>query len=178
MESRAEALQMIDRATQRLLRTVERFSDQDIGRPSSLPGWSRGHVLTHVARTADAMQNLLVWARTRVPVAAYASQEARDAAIEAGAGRSAGAVLVDVSESAERFRLEAGLLDEEAWQVSVRVLGGAAFPATQLLDRRLVEVELHHTDLDAGYGPGRWPIEFARMPLPEPMRGQREDRRR
>ena len=178
MGSRADALQTIDRATQRLLRTVERFSDQDIEQPSLLSGWSRRHVLTHVAQTADAMQNLLVWARTGVPKAAYASQEARDAAIDAGAGRSASALLVDLSDSAERFRIEAGLLNEEAWQVSVRVLDGAAFPAAQLLDRRLVEVELHHTDLDAGYGAGQSPIEFAQMPLPEPMQSQREDRRR
>jgi len=178
MGSRAEALQTIDGATQRLLRTVERFNDQDIEQPSLLPGWRRGHVLTHVAQTADAMRNLLVWARTGVPVAAYASQEARDAAIEAGAGRGASALLVDLSESAEQFRIEAELLHGEAWQVSVHVLGGAAFPAAQLLHRRLVEVELHHTDLGAGYGAEQWPVEFAQMPLPEPMQSQREDRRR
>jgi len=75
-------VQAIDLVTERLLRTVNRFRDQDIERPSSLPGWTRGHVLVHVAQTADAMRNLLVWARTGVPVAAYASQAARDAAIE------------------------------------------------------------------------------------------------
>ncbi len=75
-------MQAIDLVTERLLRTVNRFRDQDIERPSSLPGWTRGHVLVHVAQTADAMRNLLVWARTGVPVAAYASQAARDAAIE------------------------------------------------------------------------------------------------
>lgn len=178
MGSRAEALRTIDEATQRLLRTVEQFSDQDIEQPSLLPGWSRGHVLAHVAQTADAMRNLLVYARTGVPVAAYSSQEARDAAIEASAGRGASALLVDLSESAERFRIEAGLLAEEAWRVSVQVLGGAAFPAAQLLDRRLVEVELHHTDLGAGYGAGQWPDEFAQMFLSEPMKSQRDNRRR
>jgi maleylpyruvate isomerase len=47
---------------------------------------------------------------------------------------------------------------------------------SQLLTRRLVEVELHHCDLDAGYGPADWPAGFAAMDLPEPMRSLRRDR--
>ncbi|OLB67261.1 MAG: hypothetical protein AUI10_00520 [Actinobacteria bacterium 13_2_20CM_2_72_6] len=54
---------------------------------------------------------------------------------------------------------------------------GARLPASQVLVRRLVEVELHHTDLGAGYGPGDWPAWFAGMELGEPMRTQRADRR-
>ena len=52
------------------------------------------------------------------------------------------------------------------------------FPAAGLLTRRLVEVELHHCDLGAGYGPGDWPATFAAMELAEPMRSLREDRLR
>ncbi len=176
--TRADAVQAIDVATERLLRTVDRFSDHDIERPSALPGWTRGHVLAHVAQTADAMRNRLVWARTGVPLAAYAGQAARDAAIEAGAGRSASALMSELSESAARFRNELTSMPAQAWQRRVRVLAGAEFPAAQLLDRWLVEIELHHTDLDAGYGPEQWPSAFAHVPLPEPMRTQREDRRR
>jgi maleylpyruvate isomerase len=46
-----------------------------------------------------------------------------------------------------------------------------------LLTRRLVEVELHHTDLGSGYRRADWPAAFAAMDLPEPMRSQRADRR-
>jgi maleylpyruvate isomerase len=174
----AELVQAIDVATQRLLHTVEGFTDDDISRPSSLPGWSRGHLLTHVAQSADAMRKLLVWARTGRPIPAYASQEARDAAIEAGAGRSASTLLAELTQSAKRFRIEVAALPEPAWQRHVWVLGGAEFPAAQVLDRRLVEIELHHTDLDAGYGPDQWLNAFAQLPLPDPMRTQRENRRR
>ena len=59
----------------------------------------------------------------------------------------------------------------------VRVLAGADFPATQLLDRRLVEVVLHHTDRDAGYGPAQWPVALEVTAMPEPMQTQREHRR-
>lgn len=45
-----------------------------------------------------------------------------------------------------------------------------------MLLRRLVEVELHHVDLDAGYRTADWPQSFATLELPEPMRGQRADR--
>jgi maleylpyruvate isomerase len=176
-EAQEDALRAIDAATQRLLQTVNRFSDRDVERPSLLHGWSRGHVLTHVAQSADAMRTLLAGARTGVPVAAYASQEARDTAIENGARRSAAGLRVELSSAVERFRAEASALPENAWRRPVSVLGGAEFPAAQLLDRLLVEVELHHTDLDAGYGPQQWTLAFAAMSLPEPMRTQRQDRR-
>jgi hypothetical protein len=58
----------------------------------------------------------------------------------------------------------------------VQILDSVPFPAAQLLTRRLVEVELHHCDLAAGYGPADWPAAFAAMDLPEPMRSQRQDR--
>lgn len=77
---------------------------------------------------------------------------------------------------AEAFRSDAEALPEQAWQQRVRILQNAEFPASQLLVRRLVEVELHHVDLGAGYRPGNWPRRFAEMELAEPMRMQRADR--
>jgi maleylpyruvate isomerase len=49
----------------------------------------------------------------------------------------------------------------------VRAPNGQSTPAEQLLVRRLVELELHHTDLDAGYGPEDWPRSFAELELAE-----------
>ena len=54
--------------------------------------------------------------------------------------------------------------------------GVGRFPAGQVLLRRLVEVELHHVDLDAGYLSTDWPTTFNELELPEPMRTQRADR--
>lgn len=166
----------IDEATERLLDTVRRLSDDDVRQPSLLPGWTRGHVLTHVARSGDAMCNLLTWARTGVETLAYESQEARDADIEAGAGRGAAELLVDVMATATTFGAVVGAFPDSAWQFPVQVLSNAEFPAEQLLLRRLVEIELHHTDLGAGYCPAEWPRTFAAMELPEPMLSQRKDR--
>jgi maleylpyruvate isomerase len=166
----------IDAAAGRLLDTVRRLTDDNIRQPSLLPGWTRGHLLTHVARTGDAMCNLLTWARTGVETPAYVSREARSADIEAGALRTAAELFTDVATTATAFRTATRTLPDTAWHVPVHVLSSAEFPAEQLLVRRLVEVELHHTDLGTGYGPADWPPAFATMDLPEPMLSQRKDR--
>ncbi len=167
----------VDDATQRMLTTAATLSDDEIRQPSLLPGWTRGHVLAHLAGNADALRNLLIWARTGVKTPAYASQQARDEAIEAGAGCTAAELLADVTRAAEAFGAEAAALGARAWAVPVHLLDGQEFPAALVLTRRLVEVELHHTDLGAGYRRADWPAAFAAMDLPEPMRSQRADRR-
>jgi maleylpyruvate isomerase len=169
-------LELIDAATQRLLLTVRGLSDADVREPSTLPGWTRGHVLSHLARGAEAVANLLDGVRTGVPGQAYASPQARDDAIDAGSGRDVVALLADLVSSAERFRTAAGAVPVEAWERPVVLPAGSSAPATQLLVRRLVELELHHADLAAGYGPRDWPEAFVVLELDEPMRSQREER--
>src|ERR1044071_5429214 len=77
----------VDRATDDLLRTVADLDPAAVAKPSLLPGWTAGHVLTHVARNADALTNLLTWARTGVETPPYPSPEAREAGIQDGARR-------------------------------------------------------------------------------------------
>ena len=169
-------LVLIDAATERLLATARGFGD-DVRQPSSLPGWTCGHVLTHLARGGEAIGRLLDGVRTGVPGQAYAGQEERDEAIERGAGRGAAEPVADLTASAERFRDAAAAVPADAWGRPVRGLVGDPFPARQLLQRRLVELELHHADLDAGYTTDDWLEEFVGMDLPEPMRREREERR-
>ena len=167
----------IDQATQRLLDTARTITDPDLRVPSMLPGWTRGHVLAHLARNADGMRNVLVGVRTGQDRPAYASAEAREAGIEQYADRRATEHAADLAGSAMALRTVARQLPDAGWQVPVRMLAGTDFfPAAELLTRRLAEVELHHCDLDAGYGPGDWPAFFADMELAEPMRSWRQDR--
>jgi maleylpyruvate isomerase len=167
----------IDQATQRLLGTARIITDPDLRVPSMLPGWTRGHVLAHVARNADGMRNVLAGVRTGQDRPAYASAEAREAGIEQDAGRRATEQAADLASSAMALRTVARQLPDAGWQVPVRMLDGTDFfPAAELLTRRLAEVELHHCDLGAGYGPGDWPAFFADMELAEPMRSWRQDR--
>jgi maleylpyruvate isomerase len=166
----------IDQATQRLLDAARIIAEPDLRAPSLLPGWTRAHVLAHLARGADAMRNLLIGARSGQDRPAYVSAEAREADIEAGARMKAKELMADLADSAMALRAIIRQLPDDAWQFPVRVLNSAPFPAAQLLTRRLVEVELHHCDLGTGYGPADWPAAFAAMELPEPMRSQRQDR--
>jgi maleylpyruvate isomerase len=171
-----ELSDQIDFATQRLLDDARTIPEADLRAPSLLPGWTRAHVLAHLARNADAMRNLLTGARSGQDRPAYASAQARDADIERGAALSAKDLIADLAGSSMALRAIARELPDQAWQVRVQMLDMAPFPAAGLLTRRLVEIELHHCDLAAGYSPADWPPAFAVMELTEPMRSQRRDR--
>jgi maleylpyruvate isomerase len=173
-----ELSDQIDYATQRLLDDARTIPEAELRAPSLLPGWTRAHVLAHVARGADAMRNLLIGARSGQDRAAYASAQARDADIERGAAMRAKDLMADLADSAMALRTIVKQLPDLAWQVRVQVLDSVPFPAAELLTRRLVEVELHHCDLGVRYSPADWPPAFAAMELPEPMRAERQDRLR
>ena len=166
----------IDLATQRFLDDARILTEDDLRALSLLPGWTRAHVLAHVARGADAMRNLLAGARSGQDRPAYASAQAREAAIQCGALMRGPELTADLADSAMALRSIVRQLPDEVWRVPVRILDSAPFPAAQVLTRRLTEVELHHCDLDTGYGPADWPAAFAVMELAEPMRSQRQDR--
>ncbi|HUA27561.1 MAG TPA: maleylpyruvate isomerase family mycothiol-dependent enzyme [Streptosporangiaceae bacterium] len=162
----------IDEATSHLTATADRLTDEQAREPSLLPGWSRGHVLTHLARNADGLRNLLIWARTGVATPQYPSQEARNAGIAAGAGRPAAKLADDLRESAAAFAREAAGVPAGSWTVMV---GAPEHAAWFTLLRRLGEVEIHHVDLGAGYGPADWPGPFVADEL-ERVMGQYADR--
>jgi maleylpyruvate isomerase len=175
-EAQRELSDQIDQATQRLLGTARVITEPDLRAPSLLPGWTRAHVLAHLARGADAMRNLLVGVRYGQDRSAYASAEAWQADIEYRAGLRPQELGDDLANSAMALRTVARQLPDERWRDPVLIPGSASFPAAELLVRRLVEVELHHCDLGAGYTPADWPPAFSAMELAEPMRSQRADR--
>jgi len=156
----------VDRATSRLLATAA-APDGDPTAPSLLPGWSRGHVLTHVARNADGLANLLTWAHTGVVTPQYASREQRDADVHAGANRPWEALVADIRESAERFARAAEVLSPSAWARHLDTAPGQRWEVALIPWRRLREVEVHHVDLAAGYRPADWPESFAHRLLHE-----------
>ena len=90
-------------ATEQLIDSAAGLSAEDLAAPSLLPGWTRGHILAHVARNADALVNLLEWARTGEETPMYPDAATRDRDIEAGAPRSLEEHLEDLRDSAARF---------------------------------------------------------------------------
>jgi maleylpyruvate isomerase len=150
----------IEAATGGLVATAAELTDEQAREPSLLPGWSRGHVLTHIARNADGLRNLLVWARTGVETPMYPHQGAREAGIEAGSARPAATLAADLTESAAAFADAAASLPASAWETPVHGRDGIDHPAWFTLFRRLSEVEIHHVDLGTGYTPPDWPEPF------------------
>ena len=104
----ALALARLGDSTDRLLATAGALDDAQAAAASRLPGWTRGHVLTHLARNADGFRNLLIWARTGTETPMYPSEESRDRDIEAGARRPAAELTADVRASAAAFATAAG----------------------------------------------------------------------
>ncbi|MFC7216600.1 maleylpyruvate isomerase family mycothiol-dependent enzyme [Streptomyces polyrhachis] len=147
-------LQLLHEATERLLAAAGKLDDGAVAAPSLLPGWTRGHVLSHLARNADALVNVL----TGLPM--YASAETRDADIEAGAGRGLAEQLADVRASAERLAATADALSPADWESRCELRNGVTDVRARIPFRRLQEVELHHVDLGIGYGPAALPAEF------------------
>lgn len=171
-----DLLVQIDASTHNLITTARGLTDDQVRQPSLLPGWTRGHVLTHIARAAEAHRNLLESARNGAGIPAYESQQARDTAIETGARRPVAEQVADIRRTAGIFRAEVDLVPDDAWATRVTILHLPPFPASQVVLRKLVELELHHVDLDAGYRPSDWPGSFSSMELPQPMRDQAADR--
>lgn len=150
----------VQEATGRLLASAARLDDGSVAGASGLPGWSRGHVLTHIARNADGAVNLLTWARTGVETPQYESLEHRGADIEAGAGRGAAEQLADLTRTSERFAEAVAAMPAAAWSVEVRWTTGRRAPAAEVMWSRLREVEIHHVDLAVGTSPADWPEAF------------------
>ncbi|WP_049564270.1 maleylpyruvate isomerase family mycothiol-dependent enzyme [Streptomyces sp. SBT349] len=144
--SRPEAdLAALQDATDHLLEGLAALDDARVAGPSLLPGWTRGHVLAHVARNADALVNVL----NGRPM--YTSTEARDGDIDRNAPRSLADHRADVRDSAARLADAADGLTDERWKSTVTLRGGITDRADTIPLRRWVEVELHHLDLDIGH---------------------------
>lgn len=161
------AIALLALVTDVFLDDVRALDDAGVREPSACAGWTRAHVISHVARNADAFCHLLAWARTGTETPMYASRAARDADIETGASRSAAELEADAEASGER--LLAGLADLPPSRRSARVRGGsgAEMPAHDILWGRLREVAYHHVDLRTGR-------TFEDLPRPVVARGLTE----
>ena len=154
-------LEWAEEGQRRLQQAVDALPSDAVAEPSALPGWTRGHLLTHLARNADALVNLLTWARTGTRTPMYASPEQRGADIEAGADRPLAEQRADVRESAARFHKAAAALSDDAWSATVVSGQGREIPATEVPWLRAREVWIHLVDLDVGVGMEALPSDLA-----------------
>lgn len=162
----ADHLDAVRASAQSLEHTLADLSDVQVAEPSLLPGWTRGHVFTHLARNADALRNLIHWARTGEETPMYPGREQRDADIEAGAGRTAAELRADVHETQQRLMADLDGLTDQQWQTRIRWgHSGNEASARVIPHLRRVEIEVHHVDLDLDYTLAHWPEEFVEQML-------------
>ncbi|MFE7836882.1 maleylpyruvate isomerase family mycothiol-dependent enzyme [Streptomyces sp. NPDC057474] len=157
MMDHARDLASVREATERLLTAAAELDNVAVTEPSRLPGWTRGHVLAHLARNADALVNVL----EGHPM--YVSGEARDTDIERDAPRPLKAQLADVRDSADRFQDAASASGD--WSRTVELRNGITDSASRVPFRRWIEVEIHHVDLGIGYELEDLPGEFAQREI-------------
>jgi maleylpyruvate isomerase len=156
----AEAL--LPEATRRLIRTTDALDDAEHAAPSLLPGWTRAHVLAHLALNAEALAAALQGLAEGEDVPMYRSDDARDSDIESLAAEEPSvlrarllAACTDLSDAL------AAVPDDRRTARIERTPGGRAFVAGDVPGMRLREVEIHHADLGAGYDRASWPTDFS-----------------
>jgi maleylpyruvate isomerase len=142
------------------------WSDEYVSAPSLLPDWTRGHVLTHIARNADGICDTLAGALRGEIVDRYRSWDARNSDIDEGAGRPFAALVADVRDAAERLdRVLGAIGNADGWELPTE----HGDPAGAWVFRRWREVEMHRVDLAADYSPDRWPALFVTSVLEEAL---------
>ena len=147
-----ETLSWWEDGEKHLATALGRLVDEEFDRPSLLPGWTRAHVLAHLANNADALINLLTWARTGVETPMYASQEARDAGIEEASKLPPDQLRAQVLAATQRLADSVREMREPDWAARVRTSRGREVTAADVPWMRCCEVWVHAVDLDAGVG--------------------------
>lgn len=146
-------------ATDALLRTVDRFTPEDFGAPSLLPGWSRAHVVGHLALNAVGFARAIDGARHGRPVPVYDSAEIRESDINEAATMEVGALREFLFSASGQWReATQGITD---WHCTFeRTPGGPELTIGAAVKARWREVEIHHADLGVGYLPQNWSPAF------------------
>jgi maleylpyruvate isomerase len=147
-----EGLAAARRAGTALHEAVDDLDDLAMRAPTPLTGWTRGHVVSHLARNADGLVNLLHWARTGIESPMYTSRADREADIQEGANRLARVQQEDLKAAEERFFMATEVMTDDAWDTVVVNGQGKSISASRVPWMRLTELLVHHVDLDLGVG--------------------------
>lgn len=145
----SQARKALQKSTHALLGATIQVSDDDWAGPSALPDWTRAELAAHIARNADAVRGVVDGALRGETVPLYASPEAREEGIRAGAGRSGLAVQEDLDAAIGRLETTFDKVEDWSAQVDFR---GDPVPLALLPFGWLSEVVVHHIDLAIGFG--------------------------
>jgi maleylpyruvate isomerase len=124
------------------------MSDATARQPTALEGWTIGHILTHVARNADAHSGIVEAAQRGEMVPMYpGGRSQRDGAIDAGQGRPAAELIADVRAAHQRLERAWATTSEAVWATGLgqRTTGPAT--VADFVFTRWREVAVHLVDL-------------------------------
>lgn len=159
------AAELCKQAQQRLAMRVSSLTEDDVRGDSRLPGWSVGHVLTHLARNADSHARRLEAALVGHDIPRYlGGDEQRTREIEDGATRPAGEIIADLIDSQDRLSVVMDECTAQRWPHS-DFLGGSNYGVRACPAHRLREVEMHHVDLSLGSSARDWPEDYVAWDL-------------
>ncbi len=138
----------VQQSQRRLEGFVAQLSDSDLRLPSRLPGWTVGHVLAHIALNAEALSRVLEAIAQQREAFMYESSKQRDLDIDALSGATQAAILDRIRTSNHRFDQVVAACDSQLLASATfrRAPGSDPFSASDLLARRLREVEVHAAD--------------------------------
>jgi maleylpyruvate isomerase len=160
-------LERVTNAQRRFEAAIAPLDDDAATRPSLLPGWTVGHLLTHVARNADSHVRRAKAASRNEVVDQYPGGYAgRTQEIEEGATRTAAELIADVQESAATLHATWRDVPASAWSCVTRDVSARERPLRELPFRRWRELEVHVVDLDVGVTYLDWSDEFVAAWLP------------
>jgi maleylpyruvate isomerase len=148
-----QALAWMRDGTRKVLTSVASLSDEELTAPTLLPGWTRRYLVSHIAANADALRNLVYWARTGEERRMYASAEQREADIAAGSRLPVAGLRGWLKSSAEALSADFDALADAAWDAKIITAQGLTRAASEIPWMRDREVYIHAIDLDAG---SRW----------------------
>jgi maleylpyruvate isomerase len=155
-----QALAWMRDGTMKLLADVAALTDAELDGPTALPGWSRRHLLSHIAANAGALRNLVHWARTGEERRMYASAGQRDADIAAGAALPVAQLRSRIESSAQSLAGDLATMPDEAWDAKIVTAQGLTRSASEIPWMRDREVYVHAVDLSAGTGWADLPAGF------------------
>jgi maleylpyruvate isomerase len=151
----------LDRSSQAYTRTVDALAADDLAAPSLLPGWTRGHVVAHVALNATVLAAAIDGLVHDDPVPMYESDEQRDGDIEELSREEPSHLRERHLASTTDFGDAVGRMGETHWAGHIdRLPGGPAWAMRTVVPTRRREVEIHHVDLGTSYTRHDWPEDF------------------
>lgn len=137
----------LTQGTDIFLAALERLDDAALAGPTALAGWTGKHVVGHVGANAEALRNLVRWARTGEPTPMYSSADQRAQDIETRSRWESSTLRERARVSAAELAADLASLTPAQWSSRIVTAQGRTVPASEIPWMRARELMIHAVDL-------------------------------